>query len=1183
MANGTELAVAYVSIVAETKQLKKQIDSAFNEAESASRRSGQKIGQNLNTSIGNGLGGSKNAAAKAGADAAQAYERALQSSIRGEKIGNAVGTVIGKGIGLGIKAGIGVAAAGATAAVGLLATSLTKGFTRLKNIDNAKFKLEALGHSASDVKTIMDSALKSVKGTAFGLDSAANTAATAVAAGVPTGQSLTDYLSNVADAAAIAQTSLDDMGSIFNKVQTNGKAMTDDLQMLADRGLPIFTWLQKQYGVTGEALQKMVSDGKVSAADFQRAVHDNIAGSAQKMGQSFDGAVQNLDAALGRLGATLLGVPFENASGGIGTLTTALDNLNNWVSAHQAQIVDFWTALGKAVVWAAQSTLQGASDIIEAVAGLAGGIGNVLGAVNKFEAWQADIRGDHDTANELRTQAEEFFSWGEGLQKVSDNLAEAAQNAGSFYGKLDTWAAKTKAAAQVADALGDSFIKINDNGQIIVESNAMEKVEELNNLGIVVRNLPDGSFEVVPGTPAAQAALDAFVSKNSTLPPATVPVDVDITAAKQKLQNLYNEVFHAPAGYTPPTTTPGSVGEMLVPAGADGYVPYNPEDWKRPRFGGGRAHGGPIGGPGPKGKDNTLIMAAPGEHMLTADEVDALGGQSGAYALRAAIRAGAIPGFSNGGAIKQGGVPWIDQEIGATDKDRRGTSPDPNRGNNPNQKGLPDWSEGGKWGDPPPGWFDKPIDPDDYLFPEWWPPGMRDIWKHPYDRSKIKPFAVPGFENGGAIPAIDYAYQNSGQPYQYGAFDCSMFMSQIYARMAGLPPGRYFTTDSDFEALGFKRGFKPGALNVGTNGGSGTNGHMAGTLPNGINVENAGSAGSMYGAGAKGANDFSQQWYYEPPNSGDMGDMQQHGMSAGLPPGPVGAGGQPVQGSDGAALPTDSGRTEGYIPAGAGNTSVAGTSFVSGLYNMGAEAINGLIDQAASAAATAASAAATAGSFGAGGQAAGPAAAFAIGLGANAAKRGVSYGFQMAGIGTDALIEQLTPFGAPRWLSTDVTAFLPQGAAMPAATTTGEQMEQQAAGAQPTAAGQQPVGQQPPPMPHQGNGAPPGPGAPTPALPAGPPPGPQAASQPVTPEQTDWWRNIFSFDQGGVLEPGMVGKNFSSRPEYVFTEDQMAELTPAMGRNAPLVGTLQALDMDEAMSKLSKVQRREAMTHQGRP
>jgi hypothetical protein len=49
-------------------------------------------------------------------------------------------------------------------------------------------------------------------------------------------------------------------------------------------------------------------------------------------------------------------------------------------------------------------------------------------------------------------------------------------------------------------------------------------------------------------------------------------------------------------------------------------------------------------------------------------------------------------------------------------------------------------------------------------------------------------------------------------------------------------------------------------------------------------------------------------------------------------------------------------------------------------------------------------------------------------MGANAAKRGVTFGFDMLGIGADALLQQITPFGMPRWLSQDPSAFAPQQA-----------------------------------------------------------------------------------------------------------------------------------------------------------
>lgn len=65
----------------------------------------------------------------------------------------------------------------------------------------------------------------------------------------------------------------------------------------------------------------------------------------------------------------------------------------------------------------------------------------------------------------------------------------------------------------------------------------------------------------------------------------------------------------------------------------------------------GKAAGGPITGPGPVGVDSRLILAAPGEHMLTAQEVAAAGGHAGIYRIRAALRAGRLGSFALGGAI----------------------------------------------------------------------------------------------------------------------------------------------------------------------------------------------------------------------------------------------------------------------------------------------------------------------------------------------------------------------------------------------------------------------------------------------------------------------------------------------------------------------------------------------------
>lgn len=61
------------------------------------------------------------------------------------------------------------------------------------------------------------------------------------------------------------------------------------------------------------------------------------------------------------------------------------------------------------------------------------------------------------------------------------------------------------------------------------------------------------------------------------------------------------------------------------------------------------AGGGGIDGPGAKGQDSVLLWGAPGEHMLTAPEVDKMGGQGAVYAFRKNLMS--APGLAAGGAV----------------------------------------------------------------------------------------------------------------------------------------------------------------------------------------------------------------------------------------------------------------------------------------------------------------------------------------------------------------------------------------------------------------------------------------------------------------------------------------------------------------------------------------------------
>ena len=225
--------------------------------------------------------------------------------------------------------GIGKAAviAAGVAGVGALAYTLTKGFERLQSIENATNKLEGLGHTAAGVEQIMDSALKAVKGTAFGLGDAANLAATAVAAGVKPGQELEKYLRLAGDAATIAGSSLDEMGNIMNKVRSMGKANNEVLQQLAERGIPIYQMLADQLGVTAEEVFKLATQGEISAAMFETAMEEKFGGAALKAGETVQGAFANMQAAFGRLGAAMLGPFYEELPAILGDITAFVDEI----------------------------------------------------------------------------------------------------------------------------------------------------------------------------------------------------------------------------------------------------------------------------------------------------------------------------------------------------------------------------------------------------------------------------------------------------------------------------------------------------------------------------------------------------------------------------------------------------------------------------------------------------------------------------------------------------------------------------------------------------------------------------------------------------------------------------------------------------------------------------------------
>ncbi|WP_432679323.1 phage tail tape measure protein [Rhodococcus pyridinivorans] len=118
-----------------------------------------------------------------------------------------------------------------------------------------------------------------------------------------------------------------------------------------------------------------------------------------------------------------------------------------------------------------------------------------------------------------------------------------------------------------------------------------------------------------------------------------------------------------------------------------------------------------------------------------------------------------------------------------------------------------------------------------------------------------------GITEGGfnSQAAVAKAMAHDGEGYVYGGLDCSGYLSAVFN--AGTGQNVRFTTDSDFEGMGWVPGFDPDGFSIGTNKGSGPNGHMSGYLY-GTNIESDGSNGIQYGRGADSPLDFPYVYHW---------------------------------------------------------------------------------------------------------------------------------------------------------------------------------------------------------------------------------------------------------------------------------------------------------------------------------
>lgn len=135
------------------------------------------------------------------------------------------------------------------------------------------------------------------------------------------GQGLFDELlkvSDVASAFAIPAHEAKELTRQMSQVRQAGVAYTEDLNVLQDRGVPIYKAISEQLGITVGDVKKMASEGKLSADIYLKAfdsIAGGVEGASKKQSETFNGMISSIQDGAKMIAGMLTEKLFEKAKG----------------------------------------------------------------------------------------------------------------------------------------------------------------------------------------------------------------------------------------------------------------------------------------------------------------------------------------------------------------------------------------------------------------------------------------------------------------------------------------------------------------------------------------------------------------------------------------------------------------------------------------------------------------------------------------------------------------------------------------------------------------------------------------------------------------------------------------------------------------------------------------------------
>ena len=179
------------------------------------------------------------------------------------------------------------------------------------DLETLEVSFISLTGGAKQARDMVQQLNKFTAETPFQLEQVGKAARQLIAAGTGV-EDVSDQLQFLGDIAATSGTSIDEIAAIFAKVQAKGKVELENLNQLAERGIPIFTALSEATGLPAAKL----GAGAVSVEQFNETLRSFAAeggfaaGAMERLSQTVTGkfstALDNAKLAAASLGAQLL-------------------------------------------------------------------------------------------------------------------------------------------------------------------------------------------------------------------------------------------------------------------------------------------------------------------------------------------------------------------------------------------------------------------------------------------------------------------------------------------------------------------------------------------------------------------------------------------------------------------------------------------------------------------------------------------------------------------------------------------------------------------------------------------------------------------------------------------------------------------------------------------------------------